>query len=110
MRKQKEVLKNRTDLAPQMVYPARVFTSGERGIKTHVTAFDGAAVDWFQTVETSQQGGFAAARRADNTEHGLRRNFERQAAEDARAAGVFDQIGYANHKRLSPSPSGSWSW
>ena len=101
MRKKEEVLKNGADLAAQLVDPARVFAFRERGLKMHVTAFDTATVDWFQAVKTAQQRGLAAAGRADNPEHTLRRDFERHAAEDTRAAGVFDEIGYANHRLLA---------
>jgi len=48
-------------------------------IKTHVLTFDQSAVYSLEPIQTAQQGRLATARRADNSEHGLGRDFKRDA-------------------------------
>src|SRR5262245_33759538 len=90
MWKQVKVLKDRSHFPSQFFDAARIFVSAETWFKMKIFKLDRSAVDSLQTIETAQQRGLAAAGCADDAEHGLRRDLERDAAEDARAVGLFD--------------------
>src|SRR5258706_5592542 len=95
---QVQMLKDGADFAPQLFDPARIFVFRNIRIKMHVLKFDHAAIDALESVKTAQQSRLAAARRADDSQNGLRCNFKRDAAQDARAVGLLDQIPYTNHR------------
>src|SRR6267142_1059207 len=92
VREQIQMLKDGTDFASQLFDPARIFMFRKIRIKMHLLALDSAAVDSLEPIQTAQQGRLATARRADNSEHGLGRDFERDAAQNARAVRLLDQI------------------
>src|SRR6266851_2948494 len=97
MRKQIQMLKNCADFASQLFDPARIFRFRKIRIEMYVFALDNAAVDSLEPVQTTQQGRLAAARCADYYEHGLGRDFKRDAAQNARAVRLLDQICDTNH-------------
>src|SRR6266850_3165544 len=72
-------------------------SSARTCILMHVLALDSAAVDSLEPIQTAQQSRLAAARRADDPEHGLGRDFERDAAQNARAVRLLAQICDTNH-------------
>src|SRR5580765_4078838 len=92
MRKQIKMLKDCADLLSQLGNASRILLVRKRSVEMHTGAGDAAVADSFQSVKTSQQSGLAAARGADDTQHSLRRNLKRDAAQDAVAVSGFDEI------------------
>src|SRR5207302_11426267 len=90
VRKQIEMLKNRADFAAQFFDASRLFSARKIRIEAYFAAFDRSTVDSLESVETTKQSCFAAARRADYSQYSLGAHFERNAAQDAGAVDVLD--------------------
>src|SRR5215831_6860591 len=90
VRKQVQVLKNGTGGKSQLFDSASVFMRGKVCLEPNITAFDHAAIDSLQSIQTSKQRRFAATRGSDYPEYALRGNRKRNAAQDRYAVGSFD--------------------
>src|SRR5262249_4863159 len=97
MGKQIEMLKNCSDFASQVRHTARIFMLWKIRFKPHIRTLDRAAIDSFESIQTTEQCRLAAAGRANNPHDGLRLHFEGDALQDRRAVGIFDEISNANH-------------
>src|SRR5687768_5963349 len=99
MREQVEVLKNSADLEPQVAHSFAIVAVRNPCFEPHVAALNRSAVDRLQSIQTAQQRRLAAARRADDTEHCLRRDFKVDPLQDMCIAEVLAQTLDPNHAR-----------
>src|SRR5687767_2778622 len=97
MREQVEVLKNSADLEPQVAHSLAVVAVRNPCFEPHVAALNRSAVDSLQSIQTAQQCRLAASRRADDTEHRFRRDFEVDAFKNMCLAEVLAQTLDPNH-------------
>src|SRR5437764_7604282 len=97
MRKQIEVLKDCADPSAKFVHAPSVLAPGKRRLELDIRTLDRPTVDSLQTIQATQQSRLAAAGCANDAEHCLWLHFERDTTQNARAAGVLDEVCDANH-------------
>ena len=106
MREQIEVLKDCADPSAQFVHAPSVLAPGKRRLELDIRTLDRPTVDSLQTIQATQQSRLAAAGCANDAEHCLWLHFERDTTQNARGAGVLDEIFDPNHS-LIESPGGT---
>ena len=106
MREQIEVLKDCADPSAQFVHAPSVLAPGKRRLELDIRTLDRPTVDSLEAIQAAQQSRLAAAGSANDAEHCLWLHFERDTTQNARGAGVLDEIFDPNHS-LIESPGGT---